>query len=214
MISRLLPLSGIVFALGALGAILGVGGNTPGLTASPATIARFYAAGHSRQSAAAYALTWATPFVVLFAVAVAARLRREQTGGDVWTTVHVAGATVAAAGFFLAAGVHLALADGGQHGLPATAMQAVNMIDADNFLAFVGGLGVMLIGAAGAMIPAPGAWRWLGWSALVLGVGLFTPAGFVATVLTTLWILVASIVAFRQGRPQQTGTPLVATTPA
>ena len=51
----------------------------------------------------------------------------------------------------------------------------------------------MLLGAAGAMIPAASGLRWFGWSALVLGVLIFTPVGFFAFLGAGIWIALASV---------------------
>ena len=51
----------------------------------------------------------------------------------------------------------------------------------------------MLLGAAGAMLPAASGVRWLGWIALVLGVLMFTPVGFFAFLGSGLWIALASV---------------------
>jgi hypothetical protein len=119
----------------------------------------------------------------------------------------IAGSVVSATGFLVAAGVHYALADGGQHHLSASAMEALNAIDADNYLVFVGGLGVMMIGAAGAMIPRTDGFRWFGWAALVFGIGVFTPVGFFAMLLSGLWIIVVSVLAFRKQSAASMSTP-------
>ena len=113
-----------------------------------------------------------------------------------WQLILIGGSVLGAAGFVLAAVTHLSLADGGDHHLSSAAMVALNALDADNYLAFVAGLGVMLVGAAGAIIPRTGGVRWFGWTALVLGIGMFTPVGFFALLLTALWIIVVSVLRF------------------
>ena len=72
------------------------------------------------------------------------------------------------------------------------------MLDADSWLAFNSAFGVMLLGAAGCLIPRLGRHRWLAWAALVLGILLFIPfADFFALILTLLWMIVVSIMLFR-----------------
>ncbi len=58
------------------------------------------------------------------------------------------------------------------------------------------GFAIMLLGGAGAMIPLPGVWRWLGWVAILLAIVLFTPIGFVAFMASLLWIVVVSVLLF------------------
>ena len=60
------------------------------------------------------------------------------------------------------------------------------------------GLGVMMLGAAGSLLASRRLPRWLGWSALALGVGLFILfVDFVALILTLVWIIVLSVLLFR-----------------
>lgn len=208
MIRRLLPLSGIVFVVGTLLAIAVIGGNTPDIKSSATKITSFYGTHHSKETFASYVLFWATPFLVFFGVSIALALWTGQTAREnVWPLILIAGSVVGASGFFLAAGVHYALADGGGHHLSSSAMEALNALDADTYLAFVAGLGVMLLGAAGAMIPRAGSLRWLGWAALVFGIGIFTPAGFFAMLLAGLWMIVVSVVVFREPATLQTAAP-------
>jgi hypothetical protein len=208
MIRRLLPLSGIVFVVGVIVGIVVIGGNTPDIKSSATKIASFYSTHHSKQTLAVYFVFWATPFLIFFAAGLGAAIWAGTSLRDnVWQLVLIGGSVVSAAGFLVAAGVHYALADAGKHHLPTAAMQALNALDADNYLVFVGGLGVMMLGAAGAMIPRSDAYRWFGWASLVLGVGIFTPVGFFAMLLTALWIVVVSIVSFRQQPLVDTAAP-------
>jgi hypothetical protein len=81
----------------------------------------------------------------------------------------------------------------------ATGIRALNVLDTDGWIAWNAGLGVMMLGAGGAIVTAARLLpRWLGWAAAVSGVGLFIPfADFIALVLTLIWILVTSIMLWR-----------------
>lgn len=73
-------------------------------------------------------------------------------------------------------------------------------LDSDSWVAFNAALGVMMLGAAGCMIPS--GVRFMGWSALVLGIALFIPfADFFALVLTLVWIIVESVLLYRAASP-------------
>jgi hypothetical protein len=84
-------------------------------------------------------------------------------------------------------------------------MQTLNAIDSQAWVGFTGGIGVMLLGAAGSMLPARSGVRWLGWIALVLGVLMFTPVGFFAFLGSGLWIALASVALTMQQRSQAAG---------
>jgi hypothetical protein len=56
----------------------------------------------------------------------------------------------------------------------------------------------MMLGAAGWLLGRERVQGWLGWAALVLGIGLFVPfIGVLALILSLVWIIVASITVFR-----------------
>jgi hypothetical protein len=112
----------------------------------------------------------------------------------------IAGSVLTGAAILVTAAVHFALTDGATNNVSPDALQALALVDGNTWVAFNPGLGVMMLGAAGALIPRLGAYRWLGWVALVLGIALFIPvADFFALLLTLVWILVVSVMLFRAG---------------
>jgi hypothetical protein len=196
---RALPLSGVVFVVLAVLGVVVLGGDTPSNDASAAEVLSFYDAHNVRQGVAAFVLAASVPFLVFFGVSIATAAWPE--GGDgrpVWQYVLIGGSGLAGAVLLGAAWVHFALADGGDNKLSPEALQALNVLDADSWVAFNGAFGVMLLGAAGCLIPRVGRHRWLAWAALVLGILLFIPfADFAALILTLLWMIVVSIMLFR-----------------
>jgi hypothetical protein len=204
-IRRVLPLSGVVFVVLAVVAVVGVGGDTPANDASGAEVLAFYDAHAIRQGVAAFVLAVSVPFLVFFGVSLATTAWTE--GADrqpVWQYVLIGGSALAGAVLLVSAWVHFALADGGDNKVSQEALQGLNVLDADSWIAFNGGFGVMMLGAAGCMIPRVRAAlpSWLGWTALVLGIALFIPfADFIALILTLLWIIVVSVMLFRGSAP-------------
>ena len=197
---RLQPLSGIVFlALVAL-VTVGVAGETPGSDASGSELVSFYADSW-RQFVAAFLLAASTPFLVVFAAGIAGAAVPGRAERSAWRIVVVAGAAVTAAVILGQALLHLALTDGADQGVPESALQAVNTISGSIWMVFFAALGLMMLGAAGCLIPTAGAYRWLGWTALVLGIALFFPvADFFAALLTAVWFVVASLTMARGAR--------------
>jgi hypothetical protein len=177
-------------------AFIPLGGNTPGLKKTPAEIAEFYGKHHSKESAAAFVLAIGAAFLALFVASVWPLIRDE---GRVWSSLFFGGGMVAVAGFLVGAAIHLALADGAGHGIDPVALQALNALDNDDFLPFGIGIAIMLLGAAGAMIPRTGALKWFGWIGLILALASFTPAGFVGFLGAGIWIIAASIVLYMRG---------------
>jgi hypothetical protein len=199
---RVLPLSGVAFVVLALVAVVGLGGDTPESDASASEVFRFYDDHAVREGIAAFVLALAVPFLVFFAVSLATALWPE--GADrppVWHYVLIGGGLLTGAALLIAAAVVFSLADGADNKISMDALQGLNTLDANTWVAFNAGFGVMMLGAAGCMIPRVRAAlpAWLGWTALVLGIALFIPfADFVALILTLLWIIAVSIMLFRR----------------
>lgn len=65
------------------------------------------------------------------------------------------------------------------------------------------GLGVM-IGAAGiAVLRTPGQPRWIGWSSVIIGLGLISPYGWIVLTVVAVWVPAAGVWIYRTGRQQQ-----------
>jgi hypothetical protein len=200
---RLLPLSGIVFLVLAIAGFM-IAGDTPRSDASAKAVADFYAENDQNGVVASYVLAWAASFLVVFGAVLGARFWRP--GGDrvqVFPIVLVSGAVISAAGFLVAAALHFAVSEGAKHAYSAGTLQGLSGLDQDAQVIFTGGLGILLLGAAGALIPRADVLRWLGWVGLVLAIGIYTPfgVGLVAVALTAIWIATLSILLTVQGQP-------------
>jgi hypothetical protein len=198
---RVLPLGGIVFVALVGVAIAGLSGNTPAIGDSPAKINAFYDAHHASQIAASLLVAAAAPFVVVFGTSLASALwSSEGVRRPFWQIVLTSGSAIAGAGWLVAALIHLALADAAdQKGMSAGALQALNALDTDTWIMFSGGMGVLMLGAGGALL-ARKVHPVLGWIALALGILLFVPyADFFALLVSGLWIIVTSVQMFRKG---------------
>jgi hypothetical protein len=192
--NRLFPLSGIAFIVLVVGAIVGIGGSTPGTDASASELASFYDDNAIRQGIGTFVLAASTPFLVFFGVGVASALARTTGGLTAWGYVLIAGTILVAGSVLLASVAHFALANGGDEKLAPAALQALNSLDGNTWMAFNPAFGVMMLGAAGVLISAR-VFAWLGWTALVLGIAAFIPiADFFALLAALIWIVVMSFV--------------------
>jgi hypothetical protein len=198
---RLFPLSGVAFVALTLVAVLAVGGSTPSPDASAADVASFYRDDVVRQGVSAFLLAASVPFLAFFGIGLTRAIGSHEDGGrSGWGDVLLAGTILTAAGVLVAATAHFALVDGGNNGLSPDALQALNALDGNTWMAFNAALGVMMLGAAGALLEAR-TLRLLGWSALALGVLLFVPfADFFALLLTLVWIVVTGIAVAQDER--------------
>jgi hypothetical protein len=190
---RLAPLSGILFVVLLVAGFFFISGNTPDLKDSAQKIVDYYSGHKNREEAAAIAVGASAVFLAIFVASLYGRLKAAEAPGNLWSVLAVIGGAAAVAGFFGIIGVHVALIDGADKHISPDAMVAINAIDNDNFFAFSLPLGVMLLGAAGATLKAGALPKWLGWTALVIGIVFFTPAGFASFALSGLWIIAASI---------------------
>ena len=197
---RWLPLSGLVFVIIALVAVVALGGDTPDSTTPGAEVASFYDDEQTQQVIGAFVWVASIPFLVFFAVAVAA-FARSAEARTVWGYVVVGGSVMLGAILALLSAVQFAMTDGATNDISPASLEALNLIVGNGWVAFNGALGVMMLGAAGCLLSA-NRYRWLGWVALVLGVALFIPfADFVALIVSLIWIIVVSVLLFRAAPP-------------
>jgi hypothetical protein len=200
---RFAPLAGVVFVVLTVLAFLGLGGDTPDIDSSPQEVAAFFSAHSGREEGAASLLAIAVVFLVLFGTSLRAALRPPGRISDGWSSFAFGGVLVASAGFLVAAAVRLAIAEAADKHVPPAAMQALNALDNAAFLPFASGLGMMLLGAAGAMIGMAGTMRALGWAALIIGIVVFTPLGELGFFASGIWIILASFALFFRPRAER-----------
>ena len=194
---RLLPLSGVAAVILVLAAVFIIG-STPGTDASGAKVASYYDSHQARAFVGTFVLAACAPFFVIFAAYLATALSPSEDRRRLWDLVLVAGSVLAAGAFVLTAFLTFALADMPDK-VSGDALQALNILSNDGWVAFNSGLGVMMLGAAGSLLPRVGVYRVLGWVALVLGIALFIPfADFIALLASGLWIIVTSAMLFRE----------------
>jgi len=201
--TRLAPLAGVVFVALTVVAVLGLGGDTPDIDSSPQEVAAFFSTHSGREEGGAFLLAIAIVFLVIFGASLRAALRPPRGRSDGWSSVAFGGVLVAAAGFLVAAAVRLAISEAADKHVPPSAVQALNALDNAVFLAFASGLGIMLLGAAGAMIGMAGKMRGLGWVALIIGVAVFTPLGELGFFASGIWIILASFALFFMPRTER-----------
>jgi hypothetical protein len=200
---RFAPLAGVVFVVLTVLAFLGLGGDTPDIDSSPQEVAAFFSAHSGREEGAASLLAIAVVFLVLFGTSLRAALRPPGRVSDGWSSFAFGGVLVASAGFLVAAAVRLAIAEAADKHVPPAAVQALNALDNAAFLPFASGLGMMLLGAAGAMIGMAGTMRALGWAALIIGIAAFTPLGELGFFASGIWIILASFALFFRPRAER-----------
>jgi hypothetical protein len=188
---RLAPLTGVI-GVAVIIAVFSIGGSTPDEHDSALEVQAFYAKHHDKHSVLAFILAISIPFLVFFASSLRNDLRR--AGGTAQlANAAFAGGVLAAAGFGILATVHLALADAGESLNTLSTVQTLNVLDNNDFIPAVAGVGLLVLAAGASAVRHGGLPKWLGWVGVLLGIVTFTPAGFFAFLAGGIWILIASI---------------------
>lgn len=194
--ARLLSLSGALAVVTIVVAVVGVGGDSPTGDDPAAEISRFYDTHEASQMIAAFLLAATAPLFALFGLQLAGRLSRSDGRHELWTGLLRIGGLAAGTGFGVAAFIHVALTQTASDGVTGGAIQAINELDNNSWVAFNGGLGILMLGAAGALL-ARRAYPVLAWIALACGIALYIPfADFFALLVSGLWIIVTSVLLY------------------
>jgi len=208
---RVAPLSGLLAVVLTVVGFL-VLGDTPDVDATGREVGSFYDAHQGRTWLCLYLLVLAGALFVFFAAYLARVVRSRPSSGDWLRRVVMAGGVLIAAGFWTGAAINLALVDLADKSSARDAtLQALNALSEDFFIPFVGGMGLLLLGAGLATVRAASTILplWLGWAAVALGVLVFIPwIGFFAFMLSGLWTIVVSVLLAR--RPHEDDVPVEA----
>lgn len=188
-IERLLPLAGTVFAALTVAGTLIIDA-FPDESTPVRRLVNYYAQHHAQVGRGGRLMEYAAAFLALFGAALWLRAR----------AVHPVLGAIALIGTAVA--VTEQVADNASYatlgqigGLSTTTPEALQAWHISGALGQVDmGLPMLLlaaglVGLTGTTVP-----RWLGWTALVLAVGFFTPLAFFASMLFLLWAFVGGIV--------------------
>jgi hypothetical protein len=204
---RRAPLTGLVFVVITV-AVFAIGGDTPNNHDSAAQVAAFYSKHHDKHATLAFILALAVPFLVFFVSTLRHDLRRAGGTGQL-ANAAFAGGTIAAVGFGILSFIHFALADAADSAKTLGTTQVLNVLDSADFIPMATGMGILVLASGWSIVrhgPLP---TWLGWAGIVIGVAIFTPAGFFGFLASGLWIVVASIMLtqIRHAAPGAPATP-------
>lgn len=193
-LTKIVPLAGVAYL------VLEVAGNGsigsfPDSDTTVGKLIPFYATHHSSIARGGLLLHYGALALALFLVAVCARIH-ESGVHPVVSGAALVGSAVAVGAEFAGAGVYSTLGFVGAHErvIAPAALQAWHVNGAGGGLSTGdGGLMIVLLAVSVAAIAGHALPRWLGWSALVLGIVQLTPVGFFAGVVFWLWAAVAGI---------------------
>lgn len=202
--SKLAPLTGLLFAVITIVAVITSGGETPNANARPAKVIAYYAAHRSEIETSAILFGLAFLVLVLFAGALRSYLRRTPATEGLGSLV-LAGAVLMAAGALALSGVEYGLAHNLRFFGPQTA-QTLNVLSNELFLPIIAGAFILGVCAGIAILRGAELPAWLGWAAIVIGVAaLIPPASFIALLAFVVWSIAASIMMYRRTDPPPPG---------
>ena len=190
------PLTGILFVILVIVAFA-VGGETPRIDDSPASIVSFYLDNDDEQAIAASLLALGCVAFVFFLGTLRRALRAAEGDEGGLSTVALLGGLMIVVGASIFAGIGFTLGDAAED-LPASAILALNALNSDLFFPIAVGTAVFNLGLALAILRHGGLPRPLGWVALVVGIAGLTPGGFFAFLATGIVIIWASVALTRQ----------------
>jgi len=190
---RWLALCGVAWPILLVLAFTAVGGNTPDEKASGADVVSYFRDHKTASMIAALMVSIAAVLLVLFAARLHEVLRGDGSGGTAMPNAAFGGALILASGMLLLAAVHFALVQAADFRFAGSA-QTLNVFDNNDFFVLIGGIAVLMLASGIATVRRPVLPRWLGWTAIVIGVlALAGPAGFVGALLAVVWSLVVAI---------------------
>jgi Domain of unknown function (DUF4386) len=192
---RLAPLTGLVF-VAIVVAVFAIGGETPDQHDTAQEVQAFYGAHHDKHEILSYILAFSMPFLLFFASILRHDLRKRGGTGQL-ANAAFGGGVVATVGFGILAMVHLALAVAADSANTIGTTQVLNVLDSNDFLPMAAGMGVLVLAAGWSSLRHGGMPRWLAWVGIVIGIAIFTPAGFIGFLASGLWVAIVSILLTR-----------------
>jgi hypothetical protein len=202
-LQRLLPLSGVLFAVTiAFGLALSSG--EPDNGASSAKIYDYWHHHHGVQMISNLLLI---PFAVLFLLVFVSELRRALRSGEAgeatYSPIALGGGFLAAAGLAVTGTLGAAVATAAHHG-QRDATYTLAQLQSYDWIPWMVGFAVLLLASGVGGLRTNALPKPVSIPAVVLGVACLTPVGYFALFLLPFWMFVASIALFRRNRPSRT----------
>ena len=169
--------------------------NSPEASAPGAAVVAFYKAHQSDQRIAAILLAFGFIFLLFFAGSLRGYLRQTPVSESL-SSIALAGAAVLMAGEAVGTGLTFALTDS-PGSLDPAAAQALNVLSAGMVLIPAAGFFVFGISIGLAILGGTGLPKWLGWTAIAMGIVVVTPAEGFSFLALVLWMVTVSILMFR-----------------
>jgi hypothetical protein len=202
MNGRLLVLTGPLFTVLFGVAVFAMSEEGPGEGASGRAVLDYIDDHEAQLAVGAFGGPLFAALLVVFFSQLASLARQRGPAAGAGPAVMVSGAVLWAAGLLLGSNMELAALSAGDKDLEQVA-QTLNVLIETNWIPFIAGIAVTLIGAGMTVLRSGLLPSWLGWVALVVGIiALAGPGGFLGFFVGPLWMLVAGIMlATREQEP-------------
>ena len=193
---RLVPLAGVLFVVLTIVSFV-IAGEPPDADDSVREVIEYYDDHEAATMVGSVLEALAAVALLFFAASLRRAIRRREDGAGVLSVVALGGGIVAAAGIGTDAAIRFALADVATDIEPAAA-QALNALWSDFFFPQAMGIGALVLATGFAGLRMRVIPTWLAWVSFLIFIVLFTPAGFIAFLVGALWIVVVSVLLWRQ----------------
>ena len=211
--TRWIPLSGIAAVI-LIVAGAGAAGSTPREDAPVSKLVAFYTAHDTGQVASGVLTSLGALFFLIFSAAFVDALRRAaHADSQVWAVLCFGGSVVFVAGLTIAAGISVFIGNVAGD-LDPPALQALHEASLTVIFPWTIGASAFLLGAGAGVLQSEPLPRWLGWTAVVLGVvaaipshvlgGVLDHIGVVPVAGLGVWTLIVSVVLARRDEPAKT----------
>ena len=196
-LERLAPLSGVLFFLLIVAAVVIFPEETPSADDSRAEVVKFWLEHDTDALVSAIVFALAAIPLVWFAGTLRAASRTAEGVEGRLSATAFAGAIILAGGITVSAAFQFALGDAAED-LPPVAIQTLSALSSSFFFPFVIGGAIWLLATAlvilrhGLLHPA------FGWVAILIAIVSITPAGFFGFIASILWVTAVSVALYRK----------------
>jgi hypothetical protein len=196
-LERLAPLSGVLFVVLVVAAIVIFPDETPSADDSRAKVVKFWLEHDSDAVASSIVIALAAIPLVWFAGTLRAASRAAEGAEGRLSATAFAGAIILAAALVIGATIQFVIGDAADD-LPPVAIQTLSALSSDYFFPFLIGIFLWLFATALVILRHGLLHAAFGWVAILIAIVSITPAGFFGFVASFLWILAVSIALYRR----------------
>ena len=207
-LERLAPLSGVAFVVLFIAAFL-ISGETPDVDDPVDEVRSYWTDNDAENIWSAGFVLWGSVLAIWFGASLRTALRRAEGEPGRLSGLVFAGWSVFAVGALAFAGFGFAAADvADEADVGDEVIQTLSILNSDFFPILTGGLAVAMLASAVAVLRHGGIPRWLGYVALLLGITAVTPIGFFSFLVSGIWVVIVSVLLYRDaGAPTTGATP-------